>query len=184
MTLAPLIKEALKLLRSSVPANVGIISRIETDRDNVMADPTQMHQIMLNLCGNASHAMQKTGGTLTVTLADVHEDDAVLPPDALGRPERFVRLSVADTGAGIDPDVVERIFDPFSPPNSRAKGPGWALPWSTASSSGTTDISNWRIIPVKVPRSRLSASDFTGRTSRNGRGSRSGLPRGAHPVCG
>jgi len=127
MTLAPLIKEALKLLRSSVPANVGIISRIETDRDNVMADPTQMHQIMLNLCGNASHAMQKTGGTLTVTLADVHDGDAVLPPDALGRPERFVRLSVADTGAGIDPDVVERIFDPFFTTKQQGEGTGMGL---------------------------------------------------------
>ena len=60
MTLSPLIKEALKLLRSSVPSNIEIISRIETDRDHVMADPTQMHQILLNLCGNASHADRKS----------------------------------------------------------------------------------------------------------------------------
>lgn len=127
MTLSPLIKEALKLLRSSVPANVEIISRIETDTDNVMADPTQMHQIMLNLCGNASHAMQETGGTLTVTLADVTENDTITPPASLGKPERFVRLTVADTGPGIDPDVIERIFDPFFTTKQQGEGTGMGL---------------------------------------------------------
>jgi len=127
MTLAPLVKEALKLLRSSVPANVEIISRIETDRDGVLADPTQIHQIMLNLCGNAAHAMGESGGTLTVTLADVREDDPFAPPRDMGRPERFVRLSVADTGPGVDPDVVERIFDPFFTTKRQGEGTGMGL---------------------------------------------------------
>ena len=127
MTMGPLVKEALKLLRSSVPANVEIISRIETDRDNVMADPTQMHQIMLNLCGNASYAMQEKGGTLTVTLADVHNDDFVTPPEDLGKPERFVRLTVADTGPGVDPDVVDRVFDPFFTTKGQGEGTGMGL---------------------------------------------------------
>ena len=127
MTMAPLIKEALKLLRSSVPANVEIISRMETDRDTVMADPTQMHQIMLNLCGNASFAMQETGGTLTVTLADVGNDDPVVPPEDLGKPERFVRLTVADTGPGIDPEVVDRVFDPFFTTKQQGEGTGMGL---------------------------------------------------------
>ena len=127
MTLAPLVKEALKLLRSSVPANVEIISRIETDRDSVLADPTQMHQILLNLCGNAAQAMRESGGTLTVTLADVRDGDAFAPPRELGRPERFVRLSVLDTGPGIDPDVVERIFDPFFTTKRQGEGTGMGL---------------------------------------------------------
>ena len=127
MTMTPLIKEALKLLRSSVPTNVEIISRMETDQDHVMADPTQMHQILLNLCGNASFAMKETGGTLTVTLADVLPEDPVLPPDDLGRPERFVRLSVADTGPGIDPEVVDRIFDPFFTTKKQGEGTGMGL---------------------------------------------------------
>lgn len=127
MTMAPLIKEALKLLRSSVPANVEILSRIETDQDSVMADPTQMHQIMLNLCGNASYAMQETGGTLTVTLSDVGNDDDVVPPEDLGKPERFIRLTVADTGPGIDPEVAERVFDPFFTTKQQGEGTGMGL---------------------------------------------------------
>jgi PAS domain S-box-containing protein len=127
ITLTPLLKEALKLLRSSVPANVEIISRIETDRDTVLVDPTQIHQIMLNLCGNASHAMRERGGTLSVTLADVHDTDDVLPPLDLGRPERFVRLCVADTGPGIDPELTGRIFDPFFTTKPQGEGTGMGL---------------------------------------------------------
>lgn len=127
MTLAPLIKEALKLLRSSVPTNVEIISRMETDQDQVMADATQMHQILLNLCGNASHAMQETGGTMTVTLADVRGDDPALPPDDLGKPERFVRLTVSDDGPGVDPEVAERVFDPFFTTKRQGEGTGMGL---------------------------------------------------------
>jgi len=127
MTLSPLVKEALKLLRSSVPANVEIISRIETDRDSVLADPTQIHQIMLNLCGNAAFAMAEAGGTLTVTLADVAEGDPFVPPRELGRPERFVRLTVADTGPGVDPEVVDRIFDPFFTTKRQGEGTGMGL---------------------------------------------------------
>ncbi len=127
MTLTPLIKEALKLLRSSVPANVEIISRMETDQDNVLADPTQMHQILLNLCGNASQAMQATGGTLTITMADVSDGDEIVPPDGLGRPERFVRLSVSDTGSGIAPEVEDRIFDPFFTTKAQGEGTGMGL---------------------------------------------------------
>ncbi|WP_319023430.1 hybrid sensor histidine kinase/response regulator [Pseudodesulfovibrio thermohalotolerans] len=127
MTLTPLIKEALKLLRSSVPSNVEIITRFETDRDQVMADPTQMHQILLNLCGNASQAMQVTGGAVTLTLADVRPDDPVLPPGDLGKAERFVRMTVADTGPGIAPDVAERVFDPFFTTKKQGEGTGMGL---------------------------------------------------------
>jgi PAS domain S-box-containing protein len=127
LSLSPLIKEALKLLRSSMPTNVEIISRVETDQDNILADPTQMHQIMLNLCGNASHAMQETGGTLTVSLADVTDDDDIVPPAELGRPQRFVRLSVEDTGGGIDKEVVARIFDPFFTTKKQGEGTGMGL---------------------------------------------------------
>jgi PAS domain S-box-containing protein len=127
MTLSPLIKEALKLLRSSLPSNIEIISRIETDRDYIMADQTQMHQIMLNLCGNASYAMKETGGTITVTLADVSPDDDNIPPEDLGKPQRFIRLSVSDTGPGIAPNVVGRIFDPFFTTKKQGEGTGMGL---------------------------------------------------------
>lgn len=127
MTLTPLIKEALKMLRSTMPVNVEIISRMETDQDSVLADPTQMHQILLNLCTNASQAMQETGGSLTITLADVAEGDDALPPSHLGRPERFVRLSVTDNGPGIAPEVEDRIFDPFFTTKQQGEGTGMGL---------------------------------------------------------
>ncbi len=127
MTLTPLIKEALKMLRSTMPVNVEIISRMETDQDSVLADPTQIHQIMLNLCGNASQAMQESGGSLTITLADVTDKDKVQPPSHLGRPERFVRLSVEDNGPGISPDVEGRIFDPFFTTKQQGEGTGMGL---------------------------------------------------------
>ena len=127
LTMTPLVKEALRLLRSTVAANVEIISRIETDRDSVLADPTQMHQIMLNLCGNAAFAMKDAGGTLTVTLAEVSAADAIAPPRELGRPERFVRLSVADTGPGVDPEAAERVFDPFFTTKRQGEGTGMGL---------------------------------------------------------
>ena len=82
---------------------------------------------MLNLCGNAAHAMGESGGTLTVTLADVHEDDHFLPPRELGRPERFVRLTVADTGPGVDPEVADRVFDPFFTTKRQGEGTGMGL---------------------------------------------------------
>ncbi len=127
LTLTPLIKEALKMLRSTVPVNVEIISRMETDQDSVLADPTQIHQILLNLCGNASQAMQETGGSLTVSLADITDDDEVLPPAHLGRPERFVRLTVEDDGPGILPEVEDRIFDPFFTTKQQGEGTGMGL---------------------------------------------------------
>jgi PAS domain S-box-containing protein len=127
MTLTPLVKEALKLLRSSVPSNVAIHTRLDTDRDRVMADPTQMHQILLNLCGNAAYAMKESGGNMTITLADVLPDDPVLPPEGLGKAERFVRLTVSDTGPGIDPEVAERVFDPFFTTKRQGEGTGMGL---------------------------------------------------------
>lgn len=127
LNLVPLMKEALKLLRSSIPANIEIVTHIRTDQDSVLADPTQMHQIMLNLCGNASHAMQEHGGVLAVELTEASENDPVTPPANMGRPERFVRLSVSDTGPGIEPGVLERIFDPFFTTKKQGEGTGMGL---------------------------------------------------------
>mgnify|MGYP000212269748 CR=1 FL=1 len=127
MNLVPLVKEALKLLRSSIPANVEIDVRIDADDDRVMADPTQMHQIILNLCTNAAHAMRDHGGRLDVEVADADESDRTILPGDLGRPDWFVRLRVCDTGHGMSPDVLDRIFDPFFTTKKLGEGTGMGL---------------------------------------------------------
>ncbi|EPR44141.1 PAS/PAC sensor hybrid histidine kinase [Desulfovibrio sp. X2] len=123
----PLVKEALKLLRSSLSANIEIRQRIETEDDLVAADPTQLHQILLNLCTNAAHAMREGGGLLEVTVADesVDADMARTMPGV--RPGAYLRLSVRDSGHGIAPDLVDRIFDPFFTTKRPGEGTGMGL---------------------------------------------------------
>ena len=100
-----IVKEVLKLLRASLPAFIEIQTDIVSEA-TVMADPTQLHQVMMNLCTNASHAMGETGGTLTVGLHDAS-------PSEGGDGARWVRLTIRDTGCGISQEMIERIFDPF-----------------------------------------------------------------------
>ncbi|XPV75635.1 MAG: response regulator [Desulfovibrio sp.] len=127
LSLSPLIKEALKLLRSSIPKNVKMDFISTVADDNALADPTQIHQIMLNLCTNAAHAMGDKDGQLEIELSDVLPDDETLPNSELGRPNLFLRLSVSDTGHGLHPDMLERIFDPFFTTKKPGEGTGMGL---------------------------------------------------------
>lgn len=127
MNLAPLSKEVLKLLRSSMPANVEIDVKVSAGDDRILADATQVHQILMNLCANAGHAMRETGGRLAVEIADAAEVDAAIIPEEVGRPEWFVRLTVSDTGHGIEPEVLDRVFDPFFTTKELGEGTGMGL---------------------------------------------------------
>jgi len=121
----PVVKEALKLLRASLPAMIEIDLDIRARADAVLADPTQIHQVVMNLCMNASHAMRETGGKLTVAMSDfVPEGDEGSPCKSQGL---HVRLSVSDTGHGISPDVLERIFDPYFTTKEQGEGTGLGL---------------------------------------------------------
>lgn len=105
-------KEALNLLRASLPANILFEIDIARDAGMVMADPTHLHQLVMNLCTNAHHAMRATGGTLKVVLDRVDLDgDAALEIGLAPGPH--LRLLVEDTGVGMPPMVLERIFEPF-----------------------------------------------------------------------
>ena len=123
----PLVKETLKLLRSSLPSTIEIIQRIQEDLDSIMADPTQIHQIVMNLCTNAAHAMEEKGGAMTVTLSEVilNEQDVRLYP-GLSSGE-YVELVVQDTGRGIAPEIREHIFDPYFTTKDKGKGTGLGL---------------------------------------------------------
>jgi PAS domain S-box-containing protein len=121
-----IIKEVLKLLRSSLPATIEIRDSIQSD-GLIMAGPTQVHQILMNLGTNASHAMQEEGGCLEVDLADIWLDGgfALNHPDI--KPGHFLKLTVRDTGQGMSPDLVARIFDPFFTTKKNGKGTGMGL---------------------------------------------------------
>ncbi|MBI5895663.1 MAG: response regulator, partial [Desulfobacterales bacterium] len=95
--------------------------------DNVLADATQIHRIIINLCTNAAHAMEESGGLLTVALVQVtlSDQDVRLHPGL--RPGAYIRLSVQDTGRGIPPEYLTKIFDPYFTTKSKGKGTGLGL---------------------------------------------------------
>ncbi len=105
-------KEVLKLLRSTIPATIELHSNLSST-SLVMADPTQIHQLFMNLCTNAAQAMENEGGKLTVSLEDVFFDtNSMKWKDEIGF-GRYLKLSISDTGPGIAPDVIDNIFDPY-----------------------------------------------------------------------
>ncbi len=123
--LAPLVEESLTLLRPSLPEKIRITIMVQADNDQIAADPTQMHQVLLNLCTNAIQAMTGLGGELTISLDDVSEHETL--PSGLNGQDWYVRLSVSDTGPGIKKDVMERIFDPFFTTKQPDEGTGLGL---------------------------------------------------------
>ncbi len=121
-----IIKEVLKFLRASQPKTIEICEDIGKDCGLVLADPTQVHRIIMNLCTNACHAMQQTGGKLKVALAEIDfgpETSIIMDFD----PGTYLRLTVSDTGQGIDSSDINRIFDPFFTTKKENQGAGLGL---------------------------------------------------------
>jgi PAS domain S-box-containing protein len=121
-----IVKEVLKLLRASLPATIEIIEDIRSS-GAVMADPTQIHQVMLNLGTNAGYAMGEMGGTLTVRLEETLKDCTTACDYGELLPGRYLHLTVSDTGKGIDPSAIGRIFDPFFTTKPKGEGTGMGL---------------------------------------------------------
>lgn len=122
----PIIKEAMKLIRASLPVYIEIKQDLASD-NYVMADPTQIHQIIMNLCTNAGYAMKNKNGVLSVKLIDMDVNADHIASDPELRPGRYVQLSVSDTGAGIARNIRDRIFDPFFTTKPRNEGTGMGL---------------------------------------------------------
>jgi signal transduction histidine kinase/CheY-like chemotaxis protein len=122
-----IVKDSLKLLRASIPTSIRIIENIEEDCGGVMADPTQAHQIVMNLCTNAFQAMEEDGGVLTVNACAVEltTDDLKNRPDL--QPGGYIRLTVHDTGSGIESGNIDKIFDPYFTTKGIGKGSGMGL---------------------------------------------------------
>ena len=121
-----IVNEALKFLRASLPTSTEVRRNIQSDA-LVLADPTQIHQVLMNLCANADHAMREKGGVLEVKLEEVEldADFTALQPDM--KPGAYLNLTVSDTGSGMPPDVLERIFDPFFTTKETGEGTGMGL---------------------------------------------------------
>jgi PAS domain S-box-containing protein len=124
--IASIIEESLKFLRSSVPTSIDIRQNISKEIDTIMADPTQIHQVLLNLCTNAVHAMPD-GGILEVALKNMELDEAIAARYADLKPGRYVNLIVNDTGHGIPEEEMDRIFDPYFTTKEVGKGTGMGL---------------------------------------------------------
>jgi len=126
MKMQPIVKETLKLIRSSISTTIEIKQDIRNDCGMIKADPTQIHQVVMNLTTNAYHAMEKTGGELKVNLKEVQlgESDITttdMPPGA------YACLIVADSGQGMDKNLTKKIFDPFFTTKEKGKGTGMGL---------------------------------------------------------
>jgi len=121
------VDEALTLLRATIPAMIEFDIDLSHEARTILADPTQIHQVVMNLCTNAWHAMKGGTGRLTVTLANAEVDEALAARIQGVKPGTYVRLSVADTGSGMDETTLERIFEPFFTTKAPGEGTGLGL---------------------------------------------------------
>jgi len=120
------VKEVVKLCRSVIPSNIEIVQEIQKDCAPIMADPTQLHQIIMNLMVNAYHAMEESGGEINIQLKQDRLDEKDLKGNPL-KPGRYARLSISDTGCGMAPSVLEKIFEPYFTTKIQGKGTGLGL---------------------------------------------------------
>lgn len=121
-----IIKEALKLIRSSIPTTIDIKIDIQSN-SMVMADPTQMHQVIMNLCTNAYHSMLETGGILSVRLQEVGIGQLMDQPVDLPGPSPYLKIEVKDTGHGMDKHTLGKAFDPYFTTKEVGRGTGFGL---------------------------------------------------------
>ncbi|MGD2090540.1 MAG: response regulator [Candidatus Aminicenantes bacterium] len=127
LQLKPVIKESLRLLRSVLPSTIEIRQDIQPTCARILADPTQIHQIMMNLGTNAAHAMRDQGGILEVKLEGVVLDAESVKTYHDINPGPYLKLTVSDTGHGMPPEVIERIFEPYFTTKKTGEGTGMGL---------------------------------------------------------
>ncbi|MCP3901928.1 MAG: response regulator, partial [Desulfobacteraceae bacterium] len=123
----PVAKEVIKLLKGSIPSTIKITDKVDRNCGHVNADPTQIHQIIMNLCTNSFHAMEKIGGELTISLKEVSLSKEELIEHSNLTLNKYISLQVTDTGNGMDDKIQERIFDPYFTTKEEGKGTGLGL---------------------------------------------------------
>jgi len=122
-----IVKETLKLLRASVPSTIKMREDIDPDSGCVLADPTQMSQVVMNLCTNAEYAMREKGGELVISLMEVGVDDELARNNPSLSNRKLIKFSITDRGHGMDSTTMERIFDPFFTTKKAGDGTGLGL---------------------------------------------------------
>ncbi len=134
ISVTQIVKEAMNLLRSSLPTTIEIRHKLTAGSDMVLADPGQIHQVIMNLCTNAGHAMREKGGVLEITLQNADSGSRTAESDKSEiqsvidiAPGTYLKLSVSDTGDGMPPELLERIFDPYFTTKAVGKGTGLGL---------------------------------------------------------
>lgn len=125
--IVPIIEEALIFLKASLPSTIKIRRYLKAETPIIEANPNQIHQVLMNLCTNAADAMRESGGVFRVSLTNVEIDEAVNLPDPHMQTGKYVKLTVADSGHGIAPDILEKIFDPYFTTKEMTRGTGLGL---------------------------------------------------------
>jgi len=119
--------ETLKLLRATFPVTIDIKQNINTKSSLIMGDPIQIHSLLMNLCTNAKQSMQKTGGVIDVGLKEIEIDKKTASRYQELKPGKYISLVVKDTGPGISPEIIDRIFDPYFTTKEVGEGSGMGL---------------------------------------------------------
>jgi signal transduction histidine kinase/ligand-binding sensor domain-containing protein/ActR/RegA family two-component response regulator len=127
ISLAPIIQEAIKLLRPILPATIEIVADIQEPPRKVLADPNQIHQVLVNLCTNAAYAIGSKPGRIEIILAPFEVRAEDIPAHSERSPGSCVRLTVADTGCGMDDQTMKRVFEPFFTTKPAGQGTGLGL---------------------------------------------------------
>ena len=127
MQLGPIVKESLKLLRASFPASIDIRQESFTERDWIMADPTEIYQIVMNLCTNAAHAMAENTGASDRRAGKPCNGPEQQVHGMTVQPGNYLQLTIQDTGSGISPEIMERIFEPYFTTKEVGQGTGLGL---------------------------------------------------------
>ena len=120
-------KEAFKLLRSTLPTTIEITQDINPDCDPVLADPTEIHQVIMNLCTNAYHAMRRSGGTLDISVQPAQLSNMTIDRTMHLQPGSYLKIAIRDTGAGIPENILDRIFEPYYTTKEQGEGTGLGL---------------------------------------------------------
>ncbi|UCF66542.1 MAG: response regulator [Acidobacteriota bacterium] len=127
VSLGPIVEDALKLLRATLPASIELIASTAASQSLVAVDATQVYQVVMNLCANAERSMRESGGLLEVRLDEIRADQIALATETPLEAGEYVRLSVRDTGSGIPREHIDKIFDPFFTTRQTGEGTGMGL---------------------------------------------------------